>query len=66
MVEMTVNGMRCGPCARAVTEAVRSIDPVAAVDIDLDSKLVSIDSDADISRIRAAIEGAGYQVELAA
>ena len=65
MVEMTVNGMRCGPCARAVTDAVRSIDPVAAVDIDLDSKRVSIDSDADISRIRGAIEGAGYQVELA-
>ncbi len=66
MLEMTVNGMRCGPCARAVTDAVRGIDPVATVDIDLDSKLVSIDSDADISRIRAAIEGAGYQVELAA
>ena len=66
MVEMTVNGMRCGPCARAVTDAVRSIDPAAQVEIDLDSKLVSIDSDADVDRIRAAIEGAGYQVELAA
>lgn len=65
MVEMTVNGMRCGPCARAVTEAIRSIDPVAGVEIDLNSKRVSIDSDADISRIRGAIEGAGYQVELA-
>ena len=66
MVEMTVNGMRCGPCARAVTEAVRSIDPVAGVEIDLDSKRVSIDSEAEVSRIQAAIEGAGYQVELAA
>ena len=66
MVEMTVSGMRCGPCARAVTDAVRSIDPAAGVEIDLDSKSVSIDSDADIGRIQAAIEGAGYQVELAA
>ena len=66
MVELTVDGMRCGPCARAVTEAVRSIDPVAGVEIDLDSKRVSIESDADHGRIRAAIEGAGYQVELAA
>lgn len=66
MVELTVGGMRCGPCARAVTEAVRSVDPVAGVEIDLESKRVSIDSDADIASIRAAIEGAGYQVELAA
>ena len=66
MVELTVGGMRCGPCARAVTEAVRSVDPVAGVEIDLESKRVSIDSDAEIASIRAAIEGAGYQVELAA
>ena len=65
MVELTVNGMRCGPCARAVTEAVRGIDPDAGVEIDLDSKRVSINSDADISRISCAIEDAGYQVELA-
>ena len=66
MVELTVNGMRCGPCARAVTEAVRSVDPVAEVEIDLDTKLVSIETNAGIGHIRAAIEGAGYQVEMAA
>jgi len=63
MVKFNVNGMRCGPCARAVTDAVRSVDPLAGVEIDLDSKLVSIDSAADIGQIHAAIEGAGYQVE---
>ncbi len=65
MMEMTVSGMRCGPCARAVTDAVQSIDPEAGVKIDHDRKRLSIDSDADISRISGAIEGAGYQVELA-
>ena len=63
MVEMIVSGMRCTPCARAVTEAVRSIDPAAGVEIDLDSKLVSIETKSDIGRIRAAIEDAGHQVE---
>lgn len=66
MVELTVNGMRCGPCARAVTDAIRAVDPVAGVEIDLDSKLVSIETDADIGQICTAIEGAGYQVEMAA
>jgi len=66
MVELTVSGMRCGPCARAVTDAVRSVDPVAGVEIDLDRKLVSIETEAEMGLIRAAIEGAGYQVGLAA
>ena len=63
MVELTVRGMSCGPCARAVTNAVQSVDPSAAVQVDLETKLVSIDSDADISLIEMAIEEAGYKVE---
>ena len=63
MVELTVSGMRCAPCGRAVTDAVRSIDPAAEVEINLDSKSVSIVTEADVGRIRAAIEAAGYQVE---
>ena len=66
MVELIVTGMRCGPCGRAVTEAVQSIDPAASVDVNLDNKRVSIESTAKIDDIRTAIEGAGYQVEMAA
>jgi len=66
MVELTVSGMHCGPCARAVTDAVRSIDPAAGVEIGLDTKAVSVETDAEIGLIQAAIEGAGYQVELGA
>ena len=63
MVELTVRGMSCGPCARAVTQAVQGIDPAAKVEIDLATKLVAIDSDADIASIEAAIEAAGYKVD---
>ena len=63
MVELTVRGMSCGPCARAVTNAVQSVDPSASVEVDLGTKLVLIDSDADVSRMEAAIEEAGYKVE---
>ena len=63
MVEITVPGMSCGPCARAVTNAVQSVDPAAKVDIDLQTKLVAINSDADTGAITAAIEDAGYKVE---
>ena len=55
--------MSCGPCARAVTEAVRSVDPGASVEIDLETKLVAIDSGSDVGAIAAAIEDAGYKVD---
>ena len=59
MYQITVRGMSCGPCARAVTSAVHSIDADAKVEIDLETKLVDIESGADV----AAIEDAGYKVE---
>jgi len=63
MIELIVRGMSCGPCARNVTSAVQGVDPAAQVDVDLDTKRVSITSEADPAGIAAAIEQAGYQVE---
>ena len=63
MVEVTVPGMSCGPCARAVTNAVQSVDSNAQVDIDLETKRVAIESDAPLTKIAAAIEEAGYKVD---
>ena len=63
MVELTVTGMTCGGCARAVTNAVQSVDPAAGVVVDVASKRVSIDSQADVAQIEAAIEEAGYNVD---
>ncbi|HEX8263708.1 MAG TPA: heavy-metal-associated domain-containing protein [Allosphingosinicella sp.] len=63
MVEITVPGMSCGPCGRAVTSAVQGVDPGARVEIDLETKLVAIESGADVAAIAGAIEDAGYKVE---
>ena len=63
MIQLTVPGMSCGPCARAVTTAVQSVDPEAEVSIDLGTKLVAIDSESDLEPIKAAIEEAGYKIQ---
>jgi copper chaperone len=63
MIEVTVPGMSCGPCARAVTGAVQGVDPSAEVKIDLNTKRVSINSSADPQSLATAIENAGYKVE---
>jgi Cu+-exporting ATPase len=45
-----------------VTKAVQDIDAEAKVDIDLPSKRVKVDSQANLDRIVQAIDAAGYPV----
>ena len=35
MIELTVKGMDCNHCVQSVTEAVKSVDPAAKVEVDL-------------------------------
>lgn len=54
--------MSCGHCVKAVTEAVRAVDPAARVAVDLARARVDVESNADAARLRAAIVDAGYEV----
>jgi len=58
----TVPGMSCEHCKAAVTEELSEVPGVESVNVDLQSKLVSV-SGADLqdSALRAAIEEAGYE-----
>jgi copper chaperone len=60
---LTVPGMTCGHCEAAVKREVGSIAGVAGVDVDLDSKLVTVRGESlDRDDIVAAIDEAGYDV----
>lgn len=63
MLAYQVNGMTCGGCARAVTNAVKTVDESAIVQVDLASARVTVESSADAAKIQSAIEEAGYEVE---
>ncbi len=60
----TVVGMTCGHCVRSVKEEVGKIDGVNSVAVDLESGLVTVESDADIAdeTFVAAVDEAGYEV----
>lgn len=60
--EFEVQGMTCGHCEKAVTQAVQRIDPQAAVQIDRGQNRVAVDSEADRTALQAAIQEEGYQV----
>ena len=56
-----VPGMSCDHCTAAVTGEVMKVGGVAGVDVDLDSKLVSVHGTAvDAVSVVAAIDEAGY------
>jgi copper chaperone len=57
----TVDGMTCGHCRTAVIQEVLQVPGVRAVDVDLDSKQLTVAGDAfDDEAIRAAVDVAGY------
>jgi Cu+-exporting ATPase len=62
MYELTVEDMTCKHCVGRVTKAVQEIDQEAKVDIDLPTRKVRIDSQANLDRIVQAIDAAGYPV----
>lgn len=57
-----VQGMTCGHCERAVTQAVKTVDPQAQIRIDRASGQVNVSSDRPREAIAAAITEEGYSV----
>lgn len=58
----TVEGMTCGHCEASVKEEVSEVAGVTAVDVDRESKLVTVTAEdgVDLEAIIAAIDEAGY------
>lgn len=61
---ITVTGMTCEHCTRAVTAELSALDGVRAVDIELESGQVTVHSDREVARaqLAAAVDEAGYQL----
>jgi copper chaperone len=57
-----VQGMTCGHCERAVTQAVQALDPQAQVTIDRPAGQVEVRSEQPREAIARAIAEEGYEV----
>jgi len=60
MIELTVKDMTCNHCVGVVTQAVKSVDPDAAVNVDLPSKRVRVESRSSVGAFTRALDEAGY------
>ena len=67
MNELTysVPDMSCGHCEHAVSTELQTVDGVESVDVDLETKLVTVRGHGlDDQALRAAIDEAGYEAEI--
>ena len=53
-----IPNMSCGGCARGVTRAIQNVDANAKVTVDLESKWVDVDSNAQANSLAAALTAA--------
>lgn len=61
-ITYTVPGMTCSHCKASVTQEVEAVEGVEEVEVDLDTKLVTVrGSGLEDAALRAAIEEAGYE-----
>ena len=61
----SVEGMTCGHCVKAVTQAVQSKDPAASVKVDLAAKEVGVESRLSADDVIGLITAEGYSAKLA-
>jgi copper chaperone len=57
-----VKGMSCGHCEKAVTQAIRTVDPQAQVQIDRQQERVQVQSTHSREALAHAIADEGYAV----
>jgi copper chaperone len=59
-MKFRIDNMNCGGCAKSVTKSIHSVDPGALVEIDLETKSVTVGSSHDEQAFRGALEDAGF------
>lgn len=59
-MELRIENMTCGGCAKSVTRAIQSVDPDARVETDPAERTVKVETTATQVAIQQALEEAGY------
>jgi len=58
--ELNISGMTCGHCQTAVSKALKSVPGVQDAQVDLTSGKATVDGQADVQALIAAVVEEGY------
>lgn len=59
-MELRIESMTCGGCARSVMRAIQSVDPNALIETDPASRTVKVETTATSAAVCQVLEEAGY------
>lgn len=63
MIQLNVPTIKCEGCAEAITNEIKSQDPNAQVEVDVDSKIVKVETTAAETSVKEMINSAGHTVK---
>ena len=59
-MELRIENMTCGGCAKSVTKAIQSVAPTARVEANPEARAVKVETTATAGAIQQVLEEAGY------
>lgn len=59
-MELRIENMTCGGCARSVTKAIQSVDPNARIETNPATGMVKVETTATSTALQGVLEAAGY------
>ncbi len=59
-MELRIESMTCGGCAKSVTKAIQSIDPNARIETNPAARTVKVETTASSAVLQQVLEEAGY------
>ena len=61
-MELRIESMTCGGCAKTVTKAIQSVDPDARIETNPAARLVQVETTASSAALQRVLAEAGYPV----
>ncbi|KQV38607.1 heavy-metal-associated domain-containing protein [Rhizobium sp. Root1204] len=59
-MELIIENMTCGGCAKSVTKAIQSVDPNAVIETNPEARTVRVETAASTVVVQKVLEDAGY------
>lgn len=62
-LKLTVTNISCEDCVAKISESIHVMEPDAKVNVDINTKTVTVESKASEESIKQSIVAAGYHIE---
>lgn len=59
-MELRIENMTCGGCAKSVTKAIQTVDPGARVETNPEARMVKVETTASFAALQQVLDEAGY------